>query len=83
MTKMERTKKLADILVNYSIKIKKNDIIIVLCDQASIPLAKECYRAILERGAFPRIKFTLPGEQYIYFKHAKDHHFKTLSKLDL
>ena len=80
---MERTKRLADILVNYSLTIKKDDIIIIQCDKASIPLAQECYRLILERGAFPRVKFSLPGQQYIYFNHAKNNHLTNMSKLDL
>ena len=65
-----RTKKLADILVNHSIKVKKGEHIIVSGSTEAQELIKELYRLILKKGAYPSLKVSLPGTSYIYYKNA-------------
>ncbi|MCB9358596.1 aminopeptidase [Candidatus Woesearchaeota archaeon] len=65
-----RIKKLANILVNHSLKIKKDDIIDVNCGIEAKDLALEISRLILLKGAFPRVNCGLPGFAYTYFKNA-------------
>ena len=49
----KRIKQMADILVNYSIKIKKGDKIQLNFGVEAKDLALECYKLILKKGAFP------------------------------
>ncbi|MBW2999656.1 aminopeptidase [Candidatus Woesearchaeota archaeon] len=65
-----RIKKLAGILVNYSIKIKKGNVIEISCGPEAKSLALEVYKLVLLKGAFPRLRVGLPGAGYLYYKHA-------------
>lgn len=66
---MERTKKLADILVNYSIKVKKGDTILIFAGMEGVPLAQECSKLIVKKGAVPKVNLTLPGMEYYTHKN--------------
>jgi len=35
-----------------------------------VPLALECYKLILKKGAFPKVNLSAPGFAYAYYKHA-------------
>lgn len=63
-------KRLADILVNYSIKIKPNKIIEISCGPEAKELALECYRLVLKKGALPRLNVGLPEAGYWYYRLA-------------
>ena len=76
-----RIKKLADILVNYSIKIKKGDTIQLSFEAKAKPLALECYKLILKRGAFPLVKTAMEGFGYAYYKLASKEQLKKFPKL--
>lgn len=76
-----RIKKLAGILVNYSIKMKKGDVIEVSCGPAAAPLALEVYKLILENEALPMLNVGLPGAAYQYYKLATDDMLKTFPKI--
>lgn len=65
-----RVKKLANILVNYSIKIKKGDYIQLGFEAKGQELALECYKLILKKGAYPIANASLPGFVYAYYKNA-------------
>jgi hypothetical protein len=60
-----RTTNLAKILVNYSTKVKKNDLVAVYAEPASSPLVQEVFREILHAGGhpyiFPWASMYLPG----------------------
>jgi len=71
-----RVKKLADILVNHSIKVKKGEYIIVSGGTEAEELMKEIYRLILKKGAYPSMKVSLPGTDYIYYKNASNTQLK-------
>jgi len=48
-----RATKLAKIIIDYSLKIKKDDrVVLSISDLQNLDLAKECYRISLEKGAF-------------------------------
>ncbi|MBD3313437.1 aminopeptidase [Candidatus Woesearchaeota archaeon] len=66
----ERVKKLAEILVNYSVKIKKGDVVSISAGPEAEPLIKEIYRLVLKKGAYPNVKVGVHGLSYLYFKHA-------------
>jgi aminopeptidase len=65
-----RHKKLAEILVNYSIKIKKGDTIQLNFGAEAKELALECYKLILKKGAFPLVNASVAGFSYEYYKNA-------------
>ena len=67
-----RIAKLANILTNHSIKIKKGDIIELSFGIEAAPLALEVYKNILKKGALPAIHAVPPGFSYAYYKHASE-----------
>jgi len=76
-----RIKKLADILVNYSIKVKKGEYIIVSGDTVVQELIKVIYRLIIKKGAYPSLKVSLPGISYIYYKYASQKQLKKFPEI--
>ena len=77
----QREKKLADILVNYSVKMKKGDTIQVNCGMEAKSLALEVCKLIMKKGAIPRVHTTLPGFAYTYYKHATEEMLKKYPKI--
>ncbi len=78
-----RIRKLANILVNYSIKIKKGDVISVSGGEKAKPLLLEISKLILKKGAFPRLNVGLEGSSYIYFKYASEEQLKHSPKITM
>ncbi len=76
-----REKKLADILVNYSVKVKKGDIIAVRCGLEAKNLALEVCKLILKKEAFPKLNVGIPGYGYLFYKHATDKMLKNYPKI--
>jgi len=76
-----RAKKLADILVNYSITINKGDLIELNFGVDARELALECYKLILKRGAFPIAHASVPGFGYAYYTHASKEQLSSFPKL--
>ena len=68
-----RVDTLADILVDYSVEVKKDDLVAIKGTYAAEPLILAIYERCLERGAHPMIRATIPSAEPIYFKHAQDH----------
>lgn len=79
----QRIKRLADILVNYSIKIKKGDYIELNFGVEAKELALECFKLILKKGAFPIPHASVPGFAYEYYKNATKEHLTAKPKLAL
>lgn len=48
-----RLEKLADVLVRYSTKVKKGDLVAVIGDPVGMPLAEALFRAVLRAGGNP------------------------------
>jgi aminopeptidase len=71
-----RVAKAAEILVNYSAKVRKGDYVQIITDPSAQDLALEVYRLIIQNGAYPVMKLSLPGQSYIYYKHASDEQLK-------
>lgn len=76
-----RIKKLASILVNHSIKIKKDDIIEVNCGPEAKELVNEVAKLILLKGGFPRISCGVEGLSYTYFKYANARQLSAVPEL--
>lgn len=74
-------KKLADILVNYSIEVKKGYVIKVNCGIKAQDLGLEVCRLILKKGAVPRFTLIPRNYAYLYYKNAKDYQLKHFPKI--
>lgn len=77
----ERIKKLALVLVNHSITVKKGSIIQISCLPEAKDLGLECYKLCLQKGALPYLRVSLPGASYIYYKHASKEQLKAFPKI--
>lgn len=76
-----RIEKLADVMVNYSIRVKKGDLFKIEVPYQALDLAKAVYKKALENGAYPFVQFYDEDFQELYFKHASDDQLKFVSPL--
>lgn len=79
-----RNKKLAKILVEYSIKVKPKDKVLINCySPEGLPLAKEVYKQVLLKRAYPHLDLS-PGDlSFFYFKNATIEQIKTKPEIGL
>ncbi|MDP2642964.1 MAG: aminopeptidase [Candidatus Peregrinibacteria bacterium] len=79
-----KLKKLADIVVNYSISLKKGERILLRgYGFESYPLLKEIYEECVKAGAIQiDVRFSNDELSKIFFKHADTNQLKHLSDLD-
>lgn len=68
-----RVERLADILVDYSARIRENDLVTIRGNHVAEPLMLALYQRCLERGAHPMLKATLPAAEPLFYRFAKDH----------
>ena len=76
-----RIKKLANILVNHSVKIKKGDVVRISSAPEAKPLILEVYKLIIKKGAHAVFNIGLEGIPYTYFKYASEKQLKKFPKL--
>ena len=87
----DRIRKHAEILINYSLDIKKGEKVLIRGDVAVLPLIKECYRQVLEKGAFPQINIGCEEIAEILLKNGNDEQlqyvpasaYKTIESVDV
>ena len=72
----ERLKKLARVLVEYSVRAGKGEQVVVSGGAAAEPLIKEVYARLLDVDAIPIPQVSLRGMQELFFGHAKEHHYE-------
>jgi len=77
----KRVKKLADILVNHSLGIKKNDLFLISGGPIAAPLIKEVYRQALKLGAYPYTRIDIEGLAEVYYKNASEKQLKYVSPI--
>lgn len=78
-----RVEKLANTLVNYSTKVKKGEYVKIAGSTQAKPLILELYKAVLKKGAYPRLDISFPEIEYIYFKNASQEQLKYFPKLTM
>lgn len=69
-------KKYANVLVEYSTDVKKDDLVIISSDIQAKPLILAVYEEVLKKGAHPILKLALEGQQETFFKHASEEQLK-------
>ncbi len=67
-----RVQKFAEILVNHSARIVKGDRVLIEASQAALPLVRELYIQILNKGGIPHPMLTIPGENELFLTYASD-----------
>ena len=72
----ERIKKLARVLVDYSIDAGEGEQVLLAGGAAAEPLIKGVYTRLLQVGAIPVPQVALPGMQELFFEHAKEVHYE-------
>ncbi len=78
-----RIERLADVLLRYSTQVKKGERLIIRAGPQSSPLVLALVRKTLQLGAFPLTRISLPGESYLYYRHASDAHLRDLPKISM
>jgi aminopeptidase len=68
-----RTRELAKLVVDYALKVKKGENVIVSGGTESEPFILALYKEIILRGAYPSLKISIPGITPFFYKHAKSH----------
>lgn len=65
-----RVAKLANVMINYSLKVKKGQYMMLTGAPVSQPLLVECYRAAMKAGANVETAITLPGADEIFYNES-------------
>ncbi len=68
----KRMKKLADVLVNYSVKVKPGDWVYINSSIVAMPLLKEVYKQVLLAGGNPTTNIYLDDLNELFYKNAGD-----------
>jgi aminopeptidase len=71
-----RIDKLADLLVNYSVKVKPGDTVGIQGDNLAEPLLKAIYVKVLQAGGHPFLLTSLNGIIELFYKYASDEQIK-------
>lgn len=77
----ERLKKLARVLVDYSIEAREGEQVVVFGEVGAEPLVKALYTRLLQVGAVPVLQIQLPGMQELFFEHAQDVHYGNIPSI--
>ncbi len=71
-----RTRKLAQLAVRYSVKVKKGEKVIISGGSEAVPFLVELYKEIILRGGIPIIRVGLPDVADFFYKFADDEQLK-------
>lgn len=67
-----RVEKLADVVVNYCVYVKKGDWVVIQSPFLGEPLADACAAAVLKAGGHPTVLYGGPNTRETFFRHAAD-----------
>jgi aminopeptidase len=74
-----RMQKLADILVNYSTKVKPGDWVMVWSNTVALPLAREVYRCVLRAGGHPTLRLDDDDLNEVFMAEASEEQLQWMS----
>jgi len=69
-----RTKKLAQLIVKYSVFVKHGENVIISGSTEAEEFIRALYEEIIKAGGHPILRLTLPGLSHSFYKHAQKHH---------
>ena len=73
--------KYADLLVNYSLRLKKGDKFLIRGTYLAEPLLNEIYTAALNAGAHPEFQISLNGSFRLFYENASDEQLNFVSPI--
>ncbi|HWR84188.1 MAG TPA: aminopeptidase [Candidatus Deferrimicrobium sp.] len=76
-----RVRKLAQVLVHYSLKLKKGQLFRIEGEIVTLPLMKAVYEEAITVGAHPYTLIRLPEMEEIFLKHGSDAQLKYISPI--
>lgn len=76
-----RIEKYADVLLNYCIKLKKDQLVCLRGSSLAEPLILELYKAALLKGAHPFTRILLQGLEETYFKYSTENQLKYITPI--
>jgi aminopeptidase len=68
-----RTQKLAKLIVNYSVKVKSGENVIISGGIEAQDFITALYKEVVLKGAHPILRVSLPGVTDFFYKYAKKH----------
>jgi len=71
-----RIKKLAEVLLEYSLNIKKGEKLAIIGEVTTLPLIKECYRIAVIQGALPQVMINSDEMKEILLKRGSEEQIK-------
>lgn len=77
----DRVRQLADIIVNYSTKVKAGDHVLIRSTPLARPLIEELYRLIVRNGAHPVLQLSFDSLGPIFYEEASDEQLDYLSPI--
>src|SRR5688500_3144392 len=78
-----RLEKLADVLVNYSVGVKKDNVVRLNGPPLSQPLIVELYRKVIAAGGHTLVRMSPEELGEIFYKHASEEQLKYVSPLQI
>ena len=74
-----RITKLADVLLNYCVKLKEGQLMVINATELAAPLVRELFKKALLLGAHPYTKIGIEGIEETYYKYASEQQLKFIS----
>lgn len=78
-----RHDKLAEVLVNYSTKVKKGDLVSIGADPIAMPMVEAVFEAVLKAGGQPFWQLKSSTLQDLYLEHATDEQLDYLNPVEM
>ena len=78
-----RLEKLADVLVNYSVGVQKDQLVRISGPPVAQPLVVELYRRVLAAGGHPVVRMMPDELQELFLKHGSDEQLKHLNPIQV
>ncbi|MCH9610916.1 MAG: Aminopeptidase 2 [Chlamydiales bacterium] len=75
--------KMAQVLVNYSLEIKKGDVVWQMGEMGGLPLQRAMYEEIIKLGAFSHVTLQPAGFDELLFRYASDKYLATTCPFQL
>lgn len=79
---MNYLEKMAKLVCNYSVNVKKDDLVLIRGEMCAEPLIKECFKEVLRLGAHPLVRMSIPEQNAMFFKYGSEHQFKYIPEID-
>jgi len=66
----KRTEKLAELLINYSVRARPGETVLIRGNDLAKPLMVACFKAALKAGAHPRLSVSFDESNEIFYRNA-------------